>query len=481
MSSVNDFSPVIPSPNSLLSYAFYTSCMHPRFSAIQGKTFTHKGFHGVPNYFFACSVNPLQPLRDLFGDAYGFTLFFAHGDYIDWYWNTEDMDRLGRKVIARAEKDPQFISGLRKIWLSRVGKLEDVFAKINHAKLSTLSDHALLRLYSELFRAYVDEYAPAIGLQDAFSMRADVLLEPAFAHFLKQKGQPYKLKEYFAVLFAPVEPSFLAREGEDLLEIACLISRLGARKTLLEKPETLSFYPKVAKRLREHARLFFWIQSNYAKTPILDQSHFLTKALDEENPKEKLRELRASFRDSKWDKKALIDKLKLPARLRTLIQISEIFCYMQDERKKYVLISSHYQHLLLAEMSRRLDVPFHDLQYVLFHEIPKVLDGSFDLNRCAKRREFFAVLTDDDGVYTMEGTAARQLFEKHFKTDSTSAGQLSGTVAHPGKATGPVKLIRKTHDLVNVQFGDILVASMTRPEMISAMKKAAAIVTDEGG
>ena len=29
--------------------------------------------------------------------------------------------------------------------------------------------------------------------------------------------------------------------------------------------------------------------------------------------------------------------------------------------------------------------------------------------------------------------------------------------------------------------GDILVASMTRPELVPAMKKAAAVITDEGG
>jgi len=53
--------------------------------------------------------------------------------------------------------------------------------------------------------------------------------------------------------------------------------------------------------------------------------------------------------------------------------------------------------------------------------------------------------------------------------------------ASQGKAQGVVKIIQKVHDLVNVYQGDILVTSMTRPEMVVAMEKAAAIVTDEGG
>lgn len=44
-----------------------------------------------------------------------------------------------------------------------------------------------------------------------------------------------------------------------------------------------------------------------------------------------------------------------------------------------------------------------------------------------------------------------------------------------------VKIVLKSEDIGKVRDGDILVSSMTRPEMIMAMKKAAAFVTDEGG
>ena len=35
--------------------------------------------------------------------------------------------------------------------------------------------------------------------------------------------------------------------------------------------------------------------------------------------------------------------------------------------------------------------------------------------------------------------------------------------------------------MVNIEEGDIPISSMTRPEMMVAIEKAAAIVTDEGG
>jgi pyruvate,water dikinase len=46
---------------------------------------------------------------------------------------------------------------------------------------------------------------------------------------------------------------------------------------------------------------------------------------------------------------------------------------------------------------------------------------------------------------------------------------------------GIVKVVKRVEDLKKVKEGDILVAPMTFPSFIVAMKYAAAFVTDEGG
>ncbi len=58
---------------------------------------------------------------------------------------------------------------------------------------------------------------------------------------------------------------------------------------------------------------------------------------------------------------------------------------------------------------------------------------------------------------------------------------LSGLGASPGVAFGVVKLVHSLEDLNNVKKGDVLVAEMTNPDMVVAMARASAIVTDEGG
>jgi pyruvate,water dikinase len=58
---------------------------------------------------------------------------------------------------------------------------------------------------------------------------------------------------------------------------------------------------------------------------------------------------------------------------------------------------------------------------------------------------------------------------------------LMGTVANRGIAEGRVKIIYSVNESNKIEKGDILVTKMTVPDMIMAIDKAAAIVTDEGG
>ena len=57
----------------------------------------------------------------------------------------------------------------------------------------------------------------------------------------------------------------------------------------------------------------------------------------------------------------------------------------------------------------------------------------------------------------------------------------TGLGAAPGGATGIVRLIASGRELDKVKPGDIMVTKMTMPDMVPGMKRAGAIVTDEGG
>ncbi len=58
---------------------------------------------------------------------------------------------------------------------------------------------------------------------------------------------------------------------------------------------------------------------------------------------------------------------------------------------------------------------------------------------------------------------------------------LEGLGASPGVASGGVVIVKEPSEIDKVKQGDILVAEMTNPDYVPAMRRAAAILTDKGG
>ncbi len=67
---------------------------------------------------------------------------------------------------------------------------------------------------------------------------------------------------------------------------------------------------------------------------------------------------------------------------------------------------------------------------------------------------------------------------------SAAAGEapvVRGFGASPGTAVGVARLLRGAEEMDRLKAGEVLLTTMTTPDMVPAMSRAAAIVTDEGG
>ena len=88
-------------------------------------------------------------------------------------------------------------------------------------------------------------------------------------------------------------------------------------------------------------------------------------------------------------------------------------------------------------------------------------------------------------VFIVQSRPVTTIKKGGAEQETVSAGEaeklLEGLGASPGQASGRVKIIKSADELDRVLDGDILVTAMTSPDMVPAMQRAAAIVTDEGG
>ena len=71
--------------------------------------------------------------------------------------------------------------------------------------------------------------------------------------------------------------------------------------------------------------------------------------------------------------------------------------------------------------------------------------------------------------------------EDDDSADETAEVLLTGQPASPGVGVGIIRVVHDPRDIDIVKQGDILVAEMTTPDFVPAMKRASAIVTERGG
>ncbi|MBI2103729.1 phosphoenolpyruvate synthase [Candidatus Woesebacteria bacterium] len=84
-------------------------------------------------------------------------------------------------------------------------------------------------------------------------------------------------------------------------------------------------------------------------------------------------------------------------------------------------------------------------------------------------------------VTTIGATKGRKELEIQTDGKVAVAPILEGAGASPGIATGRVRIVKNPREIGSVKNGDILVSIMTSPDFVPAMKRAAGIITDQGG
>jgi pyruvate,water dikinase len=129
-----------------------------------------------------------------------------------------------------------------------------------------------------------------------------------------------------------------------------------------------------------------------------------------------------------------------------------------DKQDRQVLTEAEVARLV--ELGERVEDHYGEPQDVEW----AIVDGEVYM---LQSRPITTIDADADGDAGAEGGDGERL--------------LSGLGASPGTVSGTVRIVTKLDHLDQVREGDVIVTEMTMPDMVPAMKRAAAIVTDEGG
>lgn len=157
-----------------------------------------------------------------------------------------------------------------------------------------------------------------------------------------------------------------------------------------------------------------------------------------------------------------------------------------EYRKKVFMNYFKFLNFVVKKIAKKKNIKSGDLSYLSFNEIIDFLKGKktvTEVDRLQKmRKEHYIVKNFTGKEEIITGNFEKELKKLKKNIIEENVGkEIKGMAINGGVVKGEVVIIDQKTPLDNILSGKIIVTQMTSPDMTSVLKKAKAIVTDEGG
>lgn len=388
--------------------------------------------------------------------------FFAHeGDDAQWALDKDSAIGSGRIL----EKDPARYYALFEQWKIAVKNYYVCTEPFLRRGIHAIT--GLKKQYASFIEAYTTEYGYALVTEHLTAAYGDSI----FTNILKKV--PPEKSELCRVLTSSSTVSFHGEEELSLLKIGLEFKRAGK----INQAD-----------LHRHQQSFFWINNNYKYTTPLSEKAFAQRVeeavaqLTIGEIQKKIQSLACYEEEIKRRKEKAQKELSLSAEDERRLELLSFNTCWHDQRKKANLIANYIIGLFIekaAEMHRQNPL---DLKFVLYHEFARFLEtGALPSDLEERKKECVEVDISDGRCEIYTGREYLSIKKMVLEKDTpTTITELRGLTASPGTTTGTVRVALNPRTCA-LQTGEILVTSMTRPDFVPLMKKAKAIITNEGG
>jgi phosphohistidine swiveling domain-containing protein len=240
----------------------------------------------------------------------------------------------------------------------------------------------------------------------------------------------------------------------------------------------------------EIAQEYGWYNEYSFIEKLFDAKHFEKEAkkLDSEKARAERDKILNAAEKNRTAYLELRKKLKNPE-LRLLAEIIHTYTFLRTKRieefkKAQVKMRIFFDALaedLGAETGKRwtremvVACTNQELRdYLSKHKVP---ERSEILKRIGQKYVYY--YEDGKPFFTYDKKEMERIIK--IVSETEKSGQIKGVTAYGGKAKGRVVIVHSKEDLNKVKKGDVLVAEITLQDYITAIRRAVALVTEEGG
>ncbi|MFH1509509.1 MAG: PEP-utilizing enzyme [bacterium] len=109
-------------------------------------------------------------------------------------------------------------------------------------------------------------------------------------------------------------------------------------------------------------------------------------------------------------------------------------------------------------------------------------DKLIDSKKLSEREKYYVLWLQNNKIQIFTKNKAKEIEKSQLLPEKIAkTSEIAGIKAYSGKVVGIVRIVNTKADIKKIKQGDVLVSIMTTPRLLHAVKKASAIVTNEGG
>ncbi len=325
-------------------------------------------------------------------------------------------------------------------------------------KIKNLSNDKLNKFFSKI------EEKEIIFAKYAFIPWAiDLYLFPILEKRLN-KIDKEKCSKWLEIISEPTKRSALSRHQLDLIKLK--LSRSMSKE-----------------KIKKHLQKYSWLPIYNIGDKLWSEKDLHYQLSQISNPEKSLKQNIENFQERLKNYQKAIKEINPNRSLRRLINFIHEYTFLRDERVDIWKRELIYKMIFYKEIARRFKLNIFDVVNLTNEEIFILLKSgkSGNLKSIKKRKAEHLMFIQNRELKIVIDKSKIEKIKKRYLNLELGQKILKGFVAFKGKILGKARVITDQKKVREFKNGEILVAHHTSPAYIVAIKKAAAVVTDEGG
>lgn len=388
------------------------------------------------------------------------------------YYSKQEMDLAGywgKRDFLNNEWFTKYVAESRKLY----AKASDLLQKYSAEETSQIEGDKLYQIVREMGLLLTDLYGYFNACQPQCVAQLELDLEKEVA----KSVPPEKVREIMLDLTRPETRTLLDEENVAWLKLCSL---------------NLSEHD-LEESLQEHSKKFGILgTSDGGSYYTVDYYKRLYRDGDSQKATANLRSKLEQEKGVAKNKKTIIDTNHISDEAQKLAEILSVIGHERFEirLRGWMSLDYWFTNILLPHLASRFKVETRLLKQLTFQELLQfLLTGYCDQEELEERNQFFIVGMKDGRVYLQSGAEAKEYAKKLYPMLQDSGDEekeLKGQIAQKGLVRGQAYVLHwDAGDIVkemdDMPSGSVLIAGQTRPQLMMAIRRSAAIVTDEGG